>query len=97
MQPLDWTLQFEIMCYTSVRVILRQRRDNKPYVIYYTNHMLDEVQINYKTTKKELLTTTFLLYKFKSYLVGSKVIVYTDHIVIKYLLKKKDAKSWLLW
>lgn len=54
--------------------------------------MLDEVQINYKTTKKELLTTTFLLYKFKSYLVGSKVIVYTDHIVIKYLLKKKRCK-----
>lgn len=54
--------------------------------------MLDEVQINYKTTKKELLTTTFLLYKFKSYLVGSKVIMYTDHIVIKYLLKKKRCK-----
>ena len=30
-----------------------------------------------------------------SYLVGAKVIVYTDHATLKYLLTKKDAKPWL--
>ena len=30
--------------------------------------------------------------KFRSYLVGAKVIVYMDHSALKYLLTKKDAK-----
>ena len=34
--------------------------------------------------------------KFRSYLVGSKVIVYTDHSALKYLLSKKDAKPRLI-
>ncbi|BBN70524.1 hypothetical protein Prudu_1493S001300 [Prunus dulcis] len=33
-----------------------------------------------------------LPHKFRSYLVGAKVIVYTDHAALKYLLSKKDAK-----
>ena len=34
--------------------------------------------------------------KFRSYLVGAKVIVYTDHAALKYLLTKKDAKPQLI-
>ena len=34
--------------------------------------------------------------KFRSYLVGQKVIVYSDHAAIKYLLSKKDAKCRIL-
>jgi RNase H-like domain found in reverse transcriptase len=34
--------------------------------------------------------------KFRSYLIGSKVIVYTDHASIKFLLSKKDAKPRLI-
>ena len=28
--------------------------------------------------------------------MGTKVIVYTDHAALKYLLTKKDAKPWLI-
>jgi hypothetical protein len=38
----------------------------------------------------------FAIKMFRSYLVGSKVIVYTDHAALKYLLEKKDAKSRLI-
>ena len=31
-----------------------------------------------------------------SYLVGAKVIVYTNHVALKYLLTKKDAKPRLI-
>jgi hypothetical protein len=31
----------------------------------------------------------FAIEKFRSYLVGAKVIVYTDHAALKYLLMKK--------
>ena len=38
----------------------------------------------------------FALDKFRSYLLQSKVIVYTDHAALKYLLTKKDAKPRLI-
>ena len=34
--------------------------------------------------------------KFRSYLIGSKITVYTNHVALKYLLSKKDAKTRLL-
>ena len=47
-----------------------------------------------------MLAVVFALEKFRSYLIGCKIIVSTDHIVLKYLLTKKDAKArlirWLL-
>jgi hypothetical protein len=46
--------------------------------------------------KKEFLAVVFAFKKFRSYIVNSKVIVYTDHAVIKYLLAKKDAKPRLI-
>ena len=46
--------------------------------------------------KKELLAVVFAIDKFRSYLVGAKVIVYTDHATLKYLLTKKDAKPRLI-
>jgi hypothetical protein len=33
---------------------------------------------------------------FRSYLVGSKVIVYIDHAALRYLLTKKDSKPHLI-
>jgi hypothetical protein len=38
----------------------------------------------------------FSFEKFRSYIMNSKVIVYTDHVAIKYLLAKKDAKPRLI-
>jgi hypothetical protein len=38
----------------------------------------------------------FVFEKFRSYIVNLKVIVYTDHAAIKYLLAKKDAKPRLI-
>jgi hypothetical protein len=53
-------------------------------------------QLNYATTEKELLAVVFAIDKFRSYLVGAKVIIYTDHTALKYMLTKKDAKSRLI-
>jgi hypothetical protein len=52
--------------------------------------------LNYATTEKELLAMVFAIDKFRSYLVGAKVIVYSDHAALKYLLTNKDAKPWLI-
>jgi hypothetical protein len=43
-----------------------------------------------------LLVVVFAFDKIRSYIVNSKVIVYTDHEALKYLLAKKDAKPRLI-
>ena len=53
-------------------------------------------QTNYTTTEKELLAIVFALEKFRSYLLGTRLIVYTDHAALKYLLKKADSKPRLI-
>ncbi|XP_020250475.1 uncharacterized protein LOC109827866 [Asparagus officinalis] len=95
MRPPDWSIPFEIMCDASdyaIRAVLGQRKEGKMYAIYYDSRTMDEAQMNYATTKKELLAVVFALDKFRSYLVGLKVIVFTDQAALKYLLAKKDAK-----
>jgi len=47
--------------------------------IYYASKTLQGAQLNYIVTEKELLAVVFAFDKFRSYLVGTKVIVYTDH------------------
>ena len=42
------------------------------------------------------MVVTFAFDKFRAYLVDIKVIVYTDHSAIKYLIPKKDAKLRLI-
>ena len=66
-------------------------------MIYYASKLLDEAQINYTTTEKELVAIFYAFNKFRAYIVGQKVIVYSDHVALKYLLSKKDAKPRLLW
>ncbi|XP_048599765.1 uncharacterized protein LOC125579901 [Brassica napus] len=98
-QPPDWELPFEIMTDASdfaVGAVLGQRKDKKLHVIYYASRTLDKAQFRYATTEKELLAIVFAFEKFISYLVGSKVIVHTDHAALRYLLTKKDAKPRLL-
>ena len=98
MQVPDWELPFEIMCDGSdcaVDAILGQRKDKKPYP-YYASHTLDEAQVNYAMTEKEFLAAIFALEKFRSYLINSKVIVFTDHAALKHLMKKSDSKPRLI-
>jgi hypothetical protein len=76
--------------------VLRQAKDKKHHAIAYASKTLTGPQLNYATTEKELLAVVYAFDKFRSYLVGAKVIVYTDHDVLKYLLAKKDAKPRLI-
>jgi hypothetical protein len=98
-QPPDWSLPFEIMCDASdyaIGAVLGQSKDKKHHAIAYASKTLTGPQLNYATTEKELLTVVFAIDKFRSYLVGAKVIVYTNHAALKYLLTKKDAKPCII-
>jgi hypothetical protein len=80
----------------AVGAVLGQTKDRKHHAIAYASKTLTETLLNYATIEKELLAVIYAIDKFQSYLVGAKVIVYTDHAALKYLLTKKDAKPRLI-
>ena len=103
MRSPNWDLPFEIMCDASdyaIGAVLGQREDKKAFVIYYASKTLDSTQANYTTTEKEFLAVVFALEKFRSYIVGSPVTIFTDHAALKYLISKQDTKPrltrWIL-
>ncbi|KAL0443897.1 UNVERIFIED_CONTAM: Retrovirus-related Pol polyprotein from transposon.6 [Sesamum latifolium] len=98
-QPPDWSIPFKIMCDASnyaVGAVLGQRIEKTHHVIYYASKTLDAAQCNYSTTEKELLAIVFVLDKFRSYLLGSKIVVFSDHAALKHLLSKKEFKPRLI-
>ena len=95
----NWWLPFEVMCDASdlaIGVVLGQREEGKPYVVYYESKTLNEAQRNYTTTEKELLEMVYALDKFLAYLVRSDIIIFTDHSALKYLLTKQNDKERLI-
>ena len=65
-------------------------------MVYYASNTLNEAQRNYTTTEKELLAVVYALDKFQAYLVGSDIIIFTDHSALKYLITKQNAKARLI-
>ncbi|GJT06731.1 reverse transcriptase domain-containing protein [Tanacetum coccineum] len=95
----DWDLPFELMCDASdfaIGAVLGQRKNKHFQPIHYASKTMNEAQTHYTNYEKELLAVVYAFEKFRSYLVMSKSIVYTDHSAIKYLFAKKDAKARLM-
>ena len=80
----------------AIVAVLRQKREKIFQVIYYASRTLNDAQLNYETTEKEILAIVFSFDKFRPYLIGNKVVVHTDPSAIKYLMTKKDAKPRLI-
>ncbi|GJS50293.1 reverse transcriptase domain-containing protein [Tanacetum coccineum] len=95
----NWDLPFEQMCDASdfaIGAVLGQRKNKHFQPIHYASKTMTKAQAHYTTTEKELLAVVYAFEKFRSYLISSKSIVYTDHSAIKYLFAKKDAKARLM-
>ena len=95
----NWQLPFEVMCDAiglAFGAVLEQRVEGKPYVVYYASKTLNEAQRNYTTTVKELLAVVYALDKFHAYLIGADIIIFIDHLALKYLLTKKNDNARLI-
>nr|GEY06865.1 reverse transcriptase domain-containing protein [Tanacetum cinerariifolium] len=95
----NWDQPFELMCDASdyaVGAVLGQSVEKHFLPIHYAIKTMNQSKTNYTTTEKEMLAVVYTFEKFRSYLIMNKSIVYTDHLALKYLFAKKDAKSRLL-
>ena len=98
-QSLNWDLPFMNMCDAldyAMGAVLGQRLDKKPIAICHASKTLVEAQKNYTTIEKELLAVVYALEKFRTYILGNKIVIYIDHAALKYLLSKKEAKPRLI-
>ena len=94
-----WNNDFEIMCDASdfsMGAVLGQRTEKIFKAIYYVSKTFNEAQENYSTTKNEMLAMVFSCEKFRPYILGSDVIIHTDHAAIGYLMAERDAKPRLI-
>ncbi|RDX72647.1 Retrovirus-related Pol polyprotein from transposon 17.6, partial [Mucuna pruriens] len=90
LQAPNWDLPFELICDASNSALGVRAGVGQPmHVIAYASRTMDFARQNYTTT-------VFALDKFRSYLLGSKIIVFFDHAALRYLLKKPDAKPRLI-
>ena len=95
----NWSLPFELMCDASdfaIGAVLGQRVDKHFRPIHYASKTLNDAQGHYTTTEKELLAVVFAFQKFRPYLILSRVTVFTDHAVLRYLFSKHDSKPRLI-
>ena len=95
----EWDQGFEMMCDASdftMGAVLGQRKEKIFRAIYYASKTFNEAQENYSTTEKEMLAIVFSCEKFRPYILGSHIIVHTDHALIKYLMSKKEVKPRLI-
>ena len=63
----NWGQEFELMCDASdyaVGAVLGQWKGRMFHTIYYASKVLNDAQINYATTEKELLAIVYALEKF---------------------------------
>ncbi|KAL4368037.1 hypothetical protein GQ457_05G023060 [Hibiscus cannabinus] len=74
-EPPDWKIPFELMCDANdyvVGAVLGQRKGKIFHPIYFASKTLNDAQVNYTTTEKEMLAVIFAFDKFRSYLIGTK-------------------------
>ncbi|RDX92693.1 Retrovirus-related Pol polyprotein from transposon 17.6, partial [Mucuna pruriens] len=76
----NWGLSFELMCDAS----------NSALGVFLGQ------RAGVGKPMHELLAIVFALDKFRSYLLGSKIVVFSNHAALRFLLKKPNAKPRLI-
>lgn len=82
----------------ALGAVLGQRHNKILHLVYFASKALNPAQKNYIVIEQEFLVVVFDFERFRTYLLGTKVIMHTNHASLRYMIAMKDAKSQLiLW
>nr|GFC61216.1 reverse transcriptase domain-containing protein [Tanacetum cinerariifolium] len=76
----------------AIGAVLGQRIEKHFRPIHYASKTMNQAEMNYTTTEKEMLAVVYAFGKFCSYLIINKSIVYTDHS-FEVLIRQERRKS----
>lgn len=78
-----------------------EKRNGEKHVIAFASRILTSPERRYTTTEREALAIIYAMQKFRSYLVGSKIIIRTDHQALIFLkscrLLSGRLSRWILF
>ena len=66
-------------------VLFQLDEDGNPCPIIYASRTLKDAELAYYTTENELLAIVWALHKFRSYIMGGKITIRTDHKALTFL------------
>ncbi len=82
-------------CGHGLGATLSQRIDGVEKPLCFASRLVSKTEANYSITELECLALVWALKKFRSYIWGCKVIVYTDHSALCWLMTKRDLAGRL--
>jgi hypothetical protein len=93
---------FILICYASnyaISAILSQEHEGKERPLSYASRVLNNHEINYSTTEKELLAVVFGVQTHRCFLYGRRFKVITDYAALKWLItvKNHQCSRWTRW
>ena len=74
----------------SIRAVLSQIQSGEERVIADGSKTYGKAEINYCTTRKELLAVVYFMKLFKQYLLGREFLVRTDHAALTWRQKTPE-------
>ena len=97
----DFILEIDASLNGLGAILSQQGKDQQICVIAYASHSLcpsERSMCNYSSAKLKLLALKWVVTeKFRDYLLGSQFQVYTDNILLTYVMESKLGASQIQW
>jgi len=82
-------------CGYGLGATLSQKIDGIEKPLCFASRLVSKSEANYSITELECLALVWALKKFRNYIWGCKVLVYTDHSALCWLMTKRDLAGRL--
>lgn len=81
---------------SAIGAVLSQGRVGSDLPIAYISRTLNQAEVNYNTTEKELLAIVWAVKQFRHYVFGHKFFIVTDHRPLTWLFSVSDPGARLI-